>query len=583
MCCGGFAGAALAISSADKPDLVLMLPDRPRSDQVAPVYVDAYEKSGSLLYRFDAVILNRGGTLDLSGDTGDDHGTQALWPGGDPGSLPDPNRPPGSDATLVRIGSGGRTFVYGGDGHAHWHFVRAARYELAVPGAPARVSAKVGFCMFDTWPPPQYFERGYEGSGPSTWCQPGRPGADFVRMGISPGAGDLYRSQLPRQWVDVAGLPPGSYTLRGVANPAGVIEESTLANNAAAVVRTIPGTVAAPAEHVAPKDEASMVVLSGKIVGADIPARKSGSCKPKRSSWDCYVVADERGPLSFRFETPPAHGTVDIVRVEGRVAEARYTPDPGYVGPDSFTYTVRDVRKLTSAPATVTIEVRSPPTVTVPPPSMDAPRSTFSTRKSIGVGWGVGGTPGWLASYDVRYRAASTRSRFGDHVVWLTATGDTQTTFVGRPGRAYCFSARARDIEGNASRWSAEACTSLPVDDRKLARRGTWREVHPRGAYKRTLSLSRRRGAALERGRVATRELALLVWRCPGCGTVDVFWNGSRLARVRLEAETRAPRTLVWIASFERVRRGAVTLRVVSRGKPVKIDGLAASRVAGSP
>ena len=78
--------AALAASAVpaprppDEPDLVIRLPAcAVQRSVVAPVFVDAYEEPGHLLYRFDAVIANQGGTLDLfrtPAGVG-----QAVWPG----------------------------------------------------------------------------------------------------------------------------------------------------------------------------------------------------------------------------------------------------------------------------------------------------------------------------------------------------------------------------------------------------------------------------------------------------------------------------------------------------------------------
>ena len=75
-------------------------------------------------------------------------------------------------------------------------------------------------------------------------------------------------------------------------------------------------------------------------------------------------------PTTETITSQPAHGTF--------VAEGPYfvyTPAPGFVGFDSFTYTTSD-GKATSAPATVSIKVGNPP----PPPvelrvSDDAARS----------------------------------------------------------------------------------------------------------------------------------------------------------------------------------------------------------------
>ena len=153
-------------------------------------------------------MQRRAHTLDLFRDPTTGHVLQAIWPGGRPPAQPDPNVTPTEPAaTIEDRAASGASFSYdAAPGHDHWHFAAAARYELLVPGATARVAAKVGFCMSDTYGAPVYFEYGYRGQGPQTFCAPGHPSAAFVRMGISPGVGDYYWAQLGDQWIDATGL-----------------------------------------------------------------------------------------------------------------------------------------------------------------------------------------------------------------------------------------------------------------------------------------------------------------------------------------------------------------------------------------
>ncbi|TQM51105.1 gliding motility-associated-like protein [Arcticibacter tournemirensis] len=55
--------------------------------------------------------------------------------------------------------------------------------------------------------------------------------------------------------------------------------------------------------------------------------------------------------------SPPKHGTVTIDPVTGEVI---YTPEPGYTGPDDFSYVIRDPDGNESAPGRVIIEVSRP-------------------------------------------------------------------------------------------------------------------------------------------------------------------------------------------------------------------------------
>jgi hypothetical protein len=361
------ANRALAAELSDRPDLVPVLPLDPASEQevdatfgrnVAPEYVDAYswEKPGALLYRFDSVILNKGGTLDLFRDATTGHTIQAIWPNGIPDPLPDPDLPAGGAATLEdRTIAVGAVYEYPASrGHFHWHFNSAARYELVRANSSVIESEKIGFCMIDSWGGRKYFP--YQMNQVGGWCQPGRPDAGFVRMGISPGVGDYYASQVPSQWIDVTGLPPGRYTLRATVNPLGHILESRTDNNVLEVERTIPGTVVAPIWLVTPLSAATFA-LAGTVIGPQVPARTSADCPPAQNRLACYVFAGRTGPLTFQVVSGPEHGTLEIVAQTGTRAIVRYTPSAGYEGRDRFTYSATDARTLTSTAATVEINV----------------------------------------------------------------------------------------------------------------------------------------------------------------------------------------------------------------------------------
>lgn len=387
----GFWLGAQPARAADKPDLVPELRSAPYQGQVAPVYIDAYEQPGRLLYRFDAIIRNRAGTLDLFRDPDTGRATQALWPGGEPTEAPDPNRrPSSSDATLIDIGARGARFDYVFEPtHAHWHFLTAGRYSLELPGGGERVSDKVGFCLFDGFGGEgsgKWFLPDYTGSGPQTWCGFDHPDGAFVRMGLSSEAADRYASQREFQWLDVSGLRPGPYTVLAQVNPYGHIEEADRTNNVVRESRLIPGVIAADVVQARSGDEKAALELSASVVAPEVPARKHASCEPKAASSDCYVSASASGPLRFRIVQPPAHGSVILAAQQQTTAIAFYRPAPGYAGEDSFTYTATDARGLTSSPASVRLLApRRPrcPQVTAPSPRR-SPRTRRVPARSSG-------------------------------------------------------------------------------------------------------------------------------------------------------------------------------------------------------
>jgi len=60
-------------------------------------------------------------------------------------------------------------------------------------------------------------------------------------QGLSKGWTDTYRSHLEGQWIDVTGVPDGTYRLRSTADPELRLHESPRTNNAAEVTVTMTG------------------------------------------------------------------------------------------------------------------------------------------------------------------------------------------------------------------------------------------------------------------------------------------------------------------------------------------------------
>lgn len=109
------------------------------------------------------------------------------------------------------------TMHYSGDGHDHWHVERMMAYHLW-SARGTRADRKVGFCFFDTthWTPslPRSPSSRYYRE---PWC--GGRTALTSRTGISVGWADTYGYRLAYQWIDITGLPGGTYTVRAMSDP----------------------------------------------------------------------------------------------------------------------------------------------------------------------------------------------------------------------------------------------------------------------------------------------------------------------------------------------------------------------------
>jgi hypothetical protein len=231
------------------------------------------------------------------------------------------------------------------DGHNHWHLQHVAKYSLwnSAKSAEAAPAQKVGFCLDDTQPVEP-------GKGPSSpvysdevppyrdFCEQYHPNATSLFEGISPGWRDIYRSNLALQWVDVSAVLPGEYWLREDVNPLGVVKETGGANVPVYSTEAtfIPGFNAVAQNVATGNEESKSIVLSAK--------EWRGPKEP--------ALAAAR----FAIASQPQHGTLSAIS-QGKV---NYTPNPGFAGADSFTFSAANPNSqfpTSPAVATVAIEV----------------------------------------------------------------------------------------------------------------------------------------------------------------------------------------------------------------------------------
>jgi Lysyl oxidase len=139
------------------------------------------------------------------------------------------------EQVVYRTGGGTRrikttaTMRYAGDGHNHWHVRQMMSYHIWSTHGTAR-DVKIGFCFFDTnrrhpSMPGAPKARKYAQSG----CA--QRGSLHTKNGISVGWGDLYPAAFAFQWIDVTGMPAGTYTVRAAVDLYGKFKESSETNN----------------------------------------------------------------------------------------------------------------------------------------------------------------------------------------------------------------------------------------------------------------------------------------------------------------------------------------------------------------
>lgn len=183
-----------------------------------------------------------------------------------------------------------------------------------------------------------------------------------------------------------------------------------------------------------------------------------------------------------------------------------------------------------------------------------------------------------VQDFQVARRSAATGqalSAWSYPTTWSRLTTGALTVSGLTPGSTTCFAVRARDAWGNLSSWSAPACTVVALDDRSLTRATSgWATSSSSAFYGGSAATTTRSAQALRRNAVRAEALTLVATRCPTCGTVGVYDDGVLVAKASLVSSTTTRRALVGVPLGGR-RTGTLTLKVLTSGKPVTVDGLA--------
>jgi hypothetical protein len=201
-------------------------------------------------------------------------------------------------------------------------------------------------------------------------------------------------------------------------------------------------------------------------------------------------------------------------------------------------------------------------------------QGTFRVKRSFTVSWTASDATSGVASFDLRTRLAKVGGAFTRPAELTGQPVGGKAGVKAVRGATYCFAVSARDAAGNASPFSKERCTAVPLDDTDLERSGDFRRQRLGAAFGGTVTVGSSRGSILLRRATLFRRLAIVATRCPDCGTIGVYLNGKLLRTIRLEADTVRRQQVIPVARFANVRRGPIAIQILSEGKRVEIDGL---------
>lgn len=273
------------------------------------------------------------------------------------------------------------------------------------------------------------------------------------------------------------------------------------------------------------------------------------------------VLADS-GEEAYRFSVRAVDlGDHDQVLAEGADGDGTLYPAGPALG---STYPAETVPDFDATPATLTFGV--------------------DTRAPVGLLFGRPSDPitpdrPVLLAHDLRLALYANEARATFHCTVDGAAlpcGSGDTLLRGLTNRRHVFRATVRDRAGNVGTGDMEAVFWVAQDVRGTrAERRAWRTVRRGSALGGSFLEARARGARLAvRGR-GVRELRLLAPTGPGLGRVRVRIAGRRWTTFDLDRPIADDKAQFLVRSHRSTRlSGLVEVQVVSRGRPVRVDGL---------
>lgn len=143
------------------------------------------------------------------------------------------------------------------------------------------------------------------------------------------------------------------------------------------------------------------------------------------------------------------------------------------------------------------------------------------------------------------------------------------------PG-THTFTAKATDAAGNTDASAATRTWTVPVPARSLTRSAGWSLAASSSAYGGKVASTTRRNASLSYSVRNARRLALVASGGTTHGSVRIYAGTRLIKTVSLRTSRTMTKRVIPVASFARAWSGKVRVLVITSGKPVRIEGLAA-------
>jgi uncharacterized repeat protein (TIGR01451 family) len=323
-------------------------------------------------------------------------------------------------------------------------------------------------------------------------------------------------------------------------------------------------------------DDASNVTATLTLpagVSAPVPSGSGASCTGG-TVLVCHLrtlAAGDGIEITFTAAAPQTAGRADATAT---ITGDRSDP----VGADNASAASFDVSPAIAPPqqapdTTPPAEVR----LAGAPGRLDPLARHFSMTRTLLIGLeAFDDSPGPLR-FDLRARTATPQRPLGPYRLMRSGITSPTTTVTLPAGGTACFDLRATDASGNASSWTGDRCTAVPLPAAALHRNGPWRRQHIAGTSLGDAEQTSSPGATLSLGGVVARRLSVVATKCPHCGRLAVSLAGHVVATLNLAASRTQAAALLQLAPFSAQRRGALTLTATSRGRRVRVIAVGVS------